>query len=309
MEEIPENPNISIKSISAWFEIKNKKILNKMKNILLLVFFMLFSFISIGQNKNWNFKIEISNDAYYELEGKIADKYPIYIRYEDDGSLCGAENQSPSWQNRGIRGYYYYEKTKLKIPLIGYYYGSLGYKLEEFKLFVPNYIFDTIKMNNCEFENYKEVFVNPQNYFKFDSLLWKMKGGNFYPVSLKVKHNYSIATSAIINLNIFDINYFSFDLSKNSKLKYIDDIIIRSSKEINGKFYVIFEFGERTIPGGSGGGQCGCGYENYLGYLAIKKDFSIEKFEYHQIDSCYKNIEISYKFDEKHPEYGLKILH
>jgi hypothetical protein len=60
-----------------------------------------------------------------------------------------------------------------------------------------------------------------------------------------------------------------------------------------------------TTPGWLGSGQCGAGWEEWLGFLILKSDLEIVRFEYHQNKSCAKYIETEYTFSKEHPEHGI----
>lgn len=186
-------------------------------------------------------------------------------------------------------------------------------------LYVPTNISDSIHKNNCDLENYKEIFVTNETY-SFESLQWTWRTNNnksFLPVELKEKSRPSVETQSSILLYIRGIEMLSFNLTDNLKdLKdvygntvggtYIETIKLEASKEVGNDFYLIFSFFQPSNPGSLGMGSCGMAYEDYLGFLHVS--FSeIKKFKYYQTHSCLREILEEYTFEKNAPEKGITV--
>jgi hypothetical protein len=123
---------------------------------------------------------------------------------------------------------------------------------------------------------------------------------------LQYERNWSVVSIASLILNINEVEIKRINLSELTALKYIEYIDNLDSKSINGEFFLTFNFAERSTPGGLGGGNCGAGYEMYLGFIHLNKDLEISKFETRFVDSClnYEKIE-KYIAKNGSPELGL----
>ena len=225
-------------------------------------------------------------------------------------NYCGP-NDNYKWNPRIIKGWYAYKKIGKKIPLIGSKDGGdeAGYYL---KLFVPENVLDTLDGENCSLDKFKEMFFIPAGYYSerysMDTMQWTKHGQeSFLPVYLKEVHPSSWKTNATLTLQLDHINLLSIDLSKLTSNEYIDKVEIEASKEIDGGFFFIIRFGHLTTPGWFGSGQCGAGWEEWLGLLEINNELEIEKFDYYQNASCSKNIDAEYSFDKTQPELGIMI--
>jgi len=269
----------------------------------LILFFLLVTLKAFSQ-QTWQLIPNIERNAYYYLEGSIDNKYPISMYLELTGGFCGPNNNN-RWNPRLMKGWYEYKNIGKKIPLIGSFNGSDGadYYL---KMFAPITITDTLPLVNCELSEYKEMFFIKYG-FSMDTMDWMKYGQNplFYPVFLKETHQFSWHTVATLLLNINGFNLTEFNLSELTKDQYIDKVDVEASNYINGKFYFILRFGHTTIPGTSGSGYCGAGWEEWLGFLEINDELDVAKFEYFQNESCLNFIETVYHFDKSHPELGI----
>ena len=68
---------------------------------------------------NWKFSFEIERNDYYFLKGKIDNRYEITMKLFGEDILCGNQNVGFQYQNKGLRGWFYYDRYKKKIPIIG----------------------------------------------------------------------------------------------------------------------------------------------------------------------------------------------
>ena len=277
---------------------------------IFLVIFLGVGSMKIFSQQSWELVPKIERNAYTILEGSIDNKYPIRMYLESTWRWCGP-NDNYKWNPRIVRGWYEYKKIGKKIPLIGSSHSgdSREYSL---KLFVPQYVLDTLDDKTCACKNYKEMFFIPEGYYEerysWDTMQWSKYGQEgFLQVYLKETHLSTWATTATLTFQNNNIGLVDFDLSNSSSNQYIDKIDIEASKEINGKFYFIVRWGHLTTPGWFGSGQCGAGWEEWLGLLEINNNLEIDKFEYYQSASCEKNIDTEFIFDKSHPEKGFSI--
>ena len=208
-----------------------------MKKVILITFLIFLCFELFSQAE-WQFTTEIKRNNHYLLEGIIAEKYPITMYLEENGFFCNFENR---WNySYGIKGWYYYNNIKKKIPLLG----SVEYRENEYsvKLFVPINTLDTINRKTCEIENYREVFIADE-CCSFTSMKWKMTNKkDWSDVSLKLIEAINYETDVKIKLEINNMEFFSFNLSNATENKYIDTVNFLSSKTYNNNFYLIFSF-------------------------------------------------------------------
>jgi hypothetical protein len=286
-----------------------------MKTYIIVLTFLLTS-LHIFAQTNWCFEPKIERNNHYLFEGSIAGKYPITMYLEKDG-FCSFESR---WDYAyRLKGWYYYNNRKIKLPLIGAqkYYDMDGVSQYKTTLYVPtNILKDDIRENACDLEKFNEIFVSDDS---LGSMHWKTgKHQSFLPVKLKEICRPSPETKAFILLYIRDIEMVSFNLTDNLKglkdtyndfdgdYNYIDQIEIKSSKEIDNDFYLIFSFSQPSVPGSNGFGHCGAGYEEYLGFLHISS-FEVKEFKYAQTFSCFGGISTEYTFDTDVPEKGITV--
>lgn len=263
-------------------------------------------------SQNWEITSKIDYQRYLLLEGQIDSQYQITMYLEIKEKLCGFEKYALQWRNRIVSGWYYYDEFQAKIPLIGYINGSDGFKNfqgnEKYKpvdLFVPeNYLIDTISEEHCFPVQYVERFYNSNDY-DFEKMNWE-KDQRELPVELEVIHEIDLKTKAelIIYLNNYEMN--KINISDLTELQYIEDLRLIDAKDLDDRLHITISFHERTVPGGSGGGQCGSGIESFLGYIRLKKNWRIEEFDYKQIRSCIPNRKVEeYRVIPNKPELGL----
>lgn len=272
-----------------------------MKKIALIII-SVFIYSVLPAQTEWRFKSEVEKNDYYLLEGTIADKYPITMYLEESGFFCNYESR---WNfSYGIKGWYYYNNFKKKIPLLGSVEESGGESCF-LSLFVPVNLLDTINRNSCGIEEYKEVFTTNESC-SFTSMKWKKSNQEDWSnVTLNLIQSINEETNAKIILEINGFDFYSFDLSDVTEIEYIESVNLLSSKAIDNNFYLIFSFNHMTNPGSNGHGYCGAGYEEYLGFLHINELFEIAGFEYYLTESCDRYIEQGYGYDEEFPENGI----
>lgn len=253
---------------------------------------------------NWQFEPKIEQNEFYLLTGEIDDKYPIEMYLVKTWEFCGESNNN-RWNARGLRGWYQYEKVRKKIPLIG----SMKYDDPEYfvKLYVPANPLDTIDGKTCSVKGFKEEFL-AENCCSIKEMKWRMADKEvFLPVDLEERHNFSWATDATITLKIEKLEFTEINLTSLTGIEYIQSIEILTAKEIGNEFYAIIQFGHMTNPGSSGSGHCGAGYEKFIGFIKIDDSLELDKFEFHQTESCLNYIpEDLYSFDKDNPENGIK---
>jgi len=274
-----------------------------MNRYIVIIIFLLPS-LNIFAQTNWHFEPKIERNTYYLLEGSIADKYPITM-YLEYGNFCLHYSR---WDYaKTLKGWYYYNNKKIKLPLIGsekYYQTDEGQK-EQITLYVPTNVLDTIRENSCDLEKYNEIFV--ADAVSFEEMQWQMNNSkSFLPVKLKEKSRPSAETKSSILLYVKGIEMFSFNLTDNSKDVYIETIELKASKEIGNDFYLIFSFSRPSKPSSLGMGHCGSGYEDYLGFLHISS-FEVKEFKYVQTYSCFSAILEEYTFEKNAPEKGITV--
>jgi hypothetical protein len=291
--------------------------MNIKKCIIVLLF--LFTGISVFAQSDWHFETKIERNNHYLLEGAIANRYPITMYLERDG-FCLYEYRGNVIYR--LKGWYYYNNRKIKLPLIGSEIIAYSDRFDTSKvtLYVPTDIFDNIRDNSCDLKDFKEIFVTEEKQGRmsdFESMQWRMSNNeSFLSVQLREIQRPSQETRVSILLNIRGIEMLYFDLTDNLRdLKdpwgepcgiYVEQLNIEASKKINNEFYLIFSFSLPSRPGSYGMGHCGAGYEDYLGFLHISS-FEVKEFTYYQIDSCSYLIEEKYTFDENAPEKGITV--
>jgi hypothetical protein len=277
-------------------------------------------------NVPWEFKPKIEvRDQGFLLEGIIDDKYPITMYLVGD-KLCNTESYSRWNYTSLLKGWYYYDNKKIKLPLIGYekYFETTDSgRGEKIALYVPVNILDEIsEKTNCELEKYREIFIvekygeEKNGLYSLQNMQWKMKGRNsFLPVKFHKIQGPNLETKVTITLYVGHVEMYFFNLTDSlSGLKdaygdsyntYIENMEILASKAINNNFYLIFSFRHPSIPGSQGFGHCGAGYEEYLGFLHISS-LEMKEFRYYQVESCFNSIDGEYTYDKKFPEKGIK---
>ncbi len=273
--------------------------------IKISVIIFLFLVSASGISQNLQIVPEKTDESYTLLKGQIDQKYNITMKLFQGGS-CGFEDMAVQWRNRIIYGWYEYDNIKLKIPLIGYINFSDDLKnYYRVALNVPrNYSKDTLNETNCFINNPSELFYSNDDYYSFQSLIWKHDGKEL-PVKLNVIHENNFETVMYLKFIYLSQEMTKINITDLTKLSHIDDLKNIDVKEIGNKSHITFLIYEWSRPGGSGGGQCGAGTENYLGYLRLNKDWSIDKFEFKFIESCWSYKVENYTVIRGKPEFGL----
>ena len=275
-----------------------------MKPILILIIQLIIVGATASQS-NWDLKPKIEKEDYFLLKGNIGEKYPItmYLTYSWD--YCGKRKDN-RWNARGLKGWYYYDKLKKKIPLVGAMKCSDPNHFT--KLFVSENILDTVHGQTCNVEYYKEMFTNESCFF-FEKMRWEQSGKNgALPVHLKTVHDFSWKTNVTIVLELNELEIRSFNLTELTENEFIENVQILTKKATDNYFYSIIKFGHPTNPGSSGSGHCGAGYERYIGFLEINNELESEKFEYYKTSSCLEYIdEEKYGYEVDFPAKGIII--
>jgi hypothetical protein len=280
------------------------------KSIIILIF--LLASVNIFAQSDWHFEAKTERSKHhYLLEGSIDDKYPITMYLERD-RFCLYEYRGNIVYR--LKGWYYYNSRKIKLPLIGSETIPYSDRFDICKvtLYVPTDISDSIRENSCDLEDFKEIFVTNEAY-SFESLQWSWRTNNnksLLPVKLKEISKPSIEIKHSILLHVRGIEMFSFDLTDNLRNSdnfygnYVEQVNIEVSKLIDNDFYLIFSFSIPSNPGSYGMGNCGAGYEDYLGFLHIKS-FELKEFKYFHTTSCISSFEEKYTYDKTAPEKGI----
>lgn len=289
-----------------------------MNNCIVVLMFLLAG-VNMSAQPQWKFETKIERSTNYLLEGTIADKYQITMYLEYD-NFCLYDNK---WNYaRTLKGWYYYNNRKIKLPLIGSekYYETNDGQESKIMLYVPTDIKDNIRENACDLEEFNEIFIaealkEKNGFCSFELMRWKTNNSkSFSTVNLKIIHQPLLETKANISLYIRGIEMFNFNLTDNLlDLKdtygdvygnYVDRVDIEVSKEVNNDFYLIFSFSIPSVPGGIGMGYCGAGSEDYLGFLHISS-FGVKEFKYYQTASCISSFDEKYTYDKNEPEKGI----
>lgn len=273
-------------------------------NVLTAIQFLFASYEpEMPQNPNWYFEESLKEAKYYELKGSIDNKYPIKMYLERTFAECSDDMNrfSPTVLN----GWYQYDKIGKRIPLVGQIANDDS--SDEFvTLYVPENPAQYEFNNDCQLTAYREVF-RAKACCGFEKMTWQIKGKNTLPVNLKLVHDYSYDTKTEINFFINKIRMKTIDVSAKTGIAYIDYIDVLGQKEIDGEFYLIFQFGHSTNPGSRGYGMCGAGMEGYIGFLKLAEDFEVAEFKYIQNESCLRDLEeVDVAYDVENPERGIR---
>jgi hypothetical protein len=233
--------------------------------------------------QSWSFVTQIDTERYYLLEGTIDGRYPITM-YLERGGVCDAEQMAHQWRPRLLRGWYAYDRIGERIPLVGSHYS--GDRAPFVELFVPATLADTFNFTTCRPSAFRERFAN-ETAFDLEHLQWQTTGmSEPKPVSLTLVHPYELRTTATLELAYAGIPVRTYDLSGLSGLSYIEGVWDIDHKVVDGQLYLTFSFREPTIPGSSGGGNCGAGVEVYLAFLHLDAELNVVRFQHEKVDSC-----------------------
>lgn len=254
-----------------------------MKNLIVSILAFLSFFLTQSYGQNWKFECKVRTEKYYSLTGSIDDKYPVKMYLEHDNFLCG--NSYDDDRSTALKGWYYYEKTKIKIPLTGSYNEAEG--LQYVRLYVPKNQKDKITKNDCILKNYTELFEN-NTAFDLTSMRWKMKNAPaFKNVKLKIDHPFSLETNADLIFISEAKKTVKNNISKKSGAKYITEMKLFDAKKVGEKYHATFEFWEWSRQDDNANAMCGAGVERYLGYIRINKNNETEELRTAKIESCW----------------------
>lgn len=264
-----------------------------------IIFLLILVGINVFAQRKWEFKPVIAYNTDCTIKAKVADKYPITMYLKLNGKSCG-ESSENYWNSQEISGWYYYDKKKKKIPLLG----SMDFNNEYMHVYVPSNLLDTIHGVSCDIKDFKEEFILKEN-----KMTWSQKGLDTVQnvTSEEIFDPFSLHTKAMMLFLIDGIEMASFNITQLTKINVIESLDIKAVKKSSDYFYIIFEISEPTRPGSNPEGRCGACYEEYLGFIKMKSDFELVKFEYKKIQSEESVIETCYCYDEKYPEKGLLI--
>lgn len=274
-----------------------------MKKIILinLILFFLIHCTGIAQ-QNWNFSFNIQKNNFYELSGKINEKYPIKMFLEQDTFVCG--NPYDDDINLTLKGWYYYEKIKTRIQLKGSYNKTEGREYVE--LFVPVNTKDKLNNETCKLKDYTEVFAN-KNAFDLTNLTWKVKASKTYSkVKLNLNHDSGPETKLTLVFKNNGKTINEFNITELSGARYLDEYKLFDTKKIDNFYYATFEFQEWSRQDDNANAMCGAGIERYLGYIKIDNTGKLIDYKICLRESCwtYDKVE-ELMIVPGHPEYGL----
>lgn len=275
----------------------------KIQFTLLLIVFVIFK--TFGQKQNWSVKTSVKPiNTFGLLKGKIGGKYAITMGLYPSSGLCGDEGRSNKFRNQVKKGWYYYDKYKIKIPLLG----TVGYSdaIRHIHLKVPSNYFDTLDLSNCQVTDYQEEFINQGNSSP-TRMKWKKKGDTLYQdVKLDIIDTMNLKTEAFIEIYLNGILLREIDIGKKLGAYYLWDINEYYVKKIGKYMHITFKTSEPSMPGAMGGGQCGAGDEDYIGYIKLNEKLEILRFDTKKIGSCidYFSAE-KYHIVKDKPELGL----
>lgn len=235
----------------------------------------------------------LSQDISYEkitteekiFSGMIDDKYQISIY------LKVFEMAEDMRYVHSVKGWYYYEKVKKKIPLVGVYDGGLTlyvFKSKEKEDSVLS--FNSIEGNFWEkFDRVKNM-SGYEEKFVFDDIEgirpneWKTPAKSLklqiYDMDIRIRKEVEYLKvkqkeeTKYINISELNIGYFDFELITYKKI------------DTNLKLLLRYE----CYPAGNVQGMCGAGVE--IGYVTLNYDegFNLIDLQQVQIESCYSNI-------------------
>lgn len=253
--------------------------MKKTRQILLLIFFV--------------YNTTFSQEIYYEkiatdekvFSGMIDDKYQISIY------LKVFEMAEDMRYVYSVKGWYYYEKVKKKIPIAGVYDGGLT--LYVFKSKVKE---DSVLSFNSIEGNFWEKFDRVKNMsgyeekFVFDDIEglkpneWKTPAKSLkfqiYDMDIRIRKEVEYLKikqkedTKYINLTELNIGFFDFE--------------IITYKKIGANLKLLLKY--ECYPAGNVQGMCGAGVE--IGYVTLNYDegFNLIDLQQVQIESCYSNI-------------------
>ena len=254
-----------------------------MKTFFISIYVFIFFLPTESYSQNWKFDFKISSEKFYSLSGSIDNKYPIRMYLEHDDFLCG--NSYDDDRSSTLKGWYYYEKTKIKIPLTGSY--NIAEGLEYIRLFVPEKEKDKITKNDCILKNYKELFEN-NTAFDLTEMRWRMKKSpTFKNVKLKIDHPFRLEAKAELIFIPETKKSVKHNISEVSGAKYIEEMKIFDAKKVGDKYHATFEFWEWSRQDNNANAMCGAGLERYLGYIRINKNNETEELRTAKIESCW----------------------
>ncbi|MBP6445431.1 MAG: hypothetical protein WAT22_17695 [Saprospiraceae bacterium] len=274
-----------------------------MKKILWtkIVYFTFFHMLCIGQT-TWNFTHDIHKNSFYKLSGMISGKFPIKMYLEQDTFLCG--NPYDDDKSQTLKGWYFYEKTKTKIPFKGAYNTTEG--REYIELFVPANKNENINIKTCKLKEYTEMFVN-QKEFDLTKMQWKMKkSSTFSPVDLIMEHRSSPETKITISFSNGGKKQNIIDISQLSGAKYLTEFRFFDTKNKGKFYYATFEFQEWSRQDDNANAMCGAGIERYLGYVKLDSSGKVVDYKICLRESCWHQDKVEeLMIVPGFPEYGL----
>ncbi|HHH53751.1 MAG TPA: hypothetical protein ENK91_08845 [Bacteroidetes bacterium] len=245
------------------------------------------------QSDDFKFTGKVASGNYYFLNGTIDRKYRITMRLTvHNWARCGEENIAIQWKNGGIDGWYYYDRIKEKIKIVGSYLNN-----SEVKLFVPNSPKDTIDAITCDMKNYKEVFWN-ENDFDVSNMKWKKHGEKeAKDVELKILHYPSQYTIYLIfkqnnkeskTINVSEL----FDMPEIYNIKIISYLMF------NRKYHLLFKLENNSWRE----------YQEYIGHLAIDDNLELKDFNVFLSYDSWKVEKEKLIYNEQHPERGVRMI-
>jgi hypothetical protein len=222
-------------------------------------------------------KVETIETKEKVFHGTIGD-YPvtIYLKFHDYSNY--------SLALYSVKGWYYYNKYKKQIPLVGIYgFGKLtlysikdtnaANDLLDFRSNAKNYIEEGEYYANLE--GYDEKFEIGAN-----GGLWKQNGKSL-TVSLNERDKGIIETDNYLRL---DTNRL-IDLSNFGVIQFYEHKIVSSNSS-----GIILEYTTMSNPNVMG--RCGAGEEKYLMFIQFRADGLVADFGQYLVSSCNMGFEI-----------------
>jgi hypothetical protein len=247
-----------------------------MKKILFM-FFCLYLNAGLAQG----FKIDLQDVQTEDkiFTGSIDEKYDItaYLKFHE----LSVDNMGVY----SVKGWYYYDKGKKKIPLVGVYDGQ-GLTLFSFKAKENQDKVTEMEYSGSTGEILDSIKSMPGFDERFDTSTGEWSDGKkklkfrFYDQDLDLYKNYQL-------LNITD-NSETKSINLNEIIQYHSDFELVGYLKNQSGIRILLKYEHLSRLNIQG--MCGAGYE--IGYIILlyDKDLNLEKIEETEIESCLYDI-------------------
>lgn len=244
-----------------------------MKKIVFL--FLFLSLNCFAQNKNISLENITTSDKMFS--GRIDDKYDITLY------LKMHQMSEDHLAVFSVKGWYYYDKYKKNIPLVGLYNPASGltlYSLKDkkneekiLKLDYPGNVWDiTDSIENIT--NYSEKFTISDTE---ENNVWTSNNKTSKLSIYNLKNIYLLDNYYFLNLNKEKINLSDFNMN-------YDSLEIISSKKINNETRILFSYtqqGNTNIQG-----MCGAAIDSGYVILSFNDKNELLQFDELETDNC-----------------------